>query len=176
MTKFLDPKAMEEAISEIAEMARYEEIKVVLIGGAAMELYGSDRMTKDVDFASRENLSHLTIVKSLSFGGYAGRSRSGHPVDVIVRCDEYAPLYAEAIDCSVNAGLPVPVVGPEYLAVLKMAAGRDKDELDLRTLIRLGVLDLSRTRRIVKSHLGEYAARSLDSLCEEDEWLKSRDK
>ena len=176
MTRFLDPKAMEEAILEVAEMARHEQTRVVLIGGAAMAFYGSDRLTIDVDFASLAHLSELTIVRPLSFGGYAGRSRSGHPVDIIIRCDEYAPLYAEAIDRAVYAGLPVPVVDPDHLAALKMAAGREKDELDLKTLIRLGVLNHHKTRRIVKTHLGEYAARTLDSLCEEVAWLKSREK
>jgi hypothetical protein len=176
MTRFLDPKDMAEAILEVAEMARHAQTRVVLIGGAAMVLYGSDRMTMDVDFASREYLPELTIVRSLSFGGYAGLSRSGHPVDIIIRCDEYAPLYEEAIDHAVDAGLPVPVVDPDHLAALKMAAGREKDELDLKTLIRLGVLNHHKTRRIVKTHLGEYAARTLDSLCEEVAWLKSREK
>jgi len=176
MTRFLDLKEMEEAISEISEMARGERTRIVLVGGAAMEIYGSDRMAKDVDFASRAHLSQLTIVRPLSFGGCSGRSRSGHPVNIIVRCDEYAPLYAEAIDRAVDSGLLVPVVDPDYLAALKMAAGREKDELDLRTLIRLGMIDHHKTRKIVKTHLGEYAARSLDSLREEVAWLKSREE
>jgi hypothetical protein len=176
MTKFLELREMDEAISEVAELARREQVRIALVGGAAMEIYGSDRMAKDVDFASLAHLSELTIVSPLPFGGYAGLSRSGHPVNVIVRSDEYAPLYEEAIDHAVADNLLVPVVGPEYLAALKMAAGREKDELDLRTLIRLGVLDLPKTRKIVRQHLGEYAARSLDSFCDEVAWLKSREK
>ena len=176
MTKFLDPRAIEEAIAEIAEMSRRSQTDVVLVGGVAMEIYGSDRMTKDVDFAARAYPPDLPIVKSLSFGGFAAQTRAGHPVDVIVRSDEYAPLYAEAIDHAVDAGLPIPVVSPEYLAALKMAAGRYKDEIDLKTLIQLDVIDRPKTRAIIKSHLGEYAARSFDSLCDEVAWLKSREE
>jgi hypothetical protein len=177
MTKFLDPRAIEETIVEIAEIAARERADVVLVGGVAMEIYGSDRMTKDVDFASLTMLEGVKIVKPLSFGGYAAKSTAtGHPVDIIVRSDEYSSLYAEAIDHAVDAGLPVRVVSPEYLAATKMAAGRDKDEMDLKTLIRLGVIDVAKTRSIVKSHLGEYAARELDSLCDEVAWHLSRGK
>jgi hypothetical protein len=177
MTKFLDPSAIEQTIAEIAEIAEREHVDVVLVGGVAMEIYGSDRMTKDVDFASHTMLSGLTLVKQLSFGGYAALSPGNrHPIDIIVRNDEYSRLYADAINCSVDAGLPVKIVRPEYLAALKMAAGRDKDKMDLKTLIRLGALDMKKTRTIVKSHLGEYAARELDSLCEEMAWQISREK
>lgn len=176
MPRFLDPKAIEETIAEISEMARRENTKLALIGGVAMEIYGSDRMTKDVDFAALNNLSELTIVKPLSFGGYAGISKKGHPVDVVVRNDEYAPLYAETIETATDVGLPVLVADPEHLASLKMAAGRDKDEIDLKTLLRLNVLDLPKTRSIVKKYLGEYAARALDSLCDEVSWLKARER
>lgn len=176
MSKFLDPRTIEQTIAEIAEIASRERSDVVLVGGVAMELYGSDRMTKNVDFASRTMLIGVKIVKPLSFGGYAVLSPAGHPVDIIVRCDEYAALYDEAIDRATSADLPVKVATPEYLAALKMAEGRDKDEMDLRTLIRLGVLDVARTRSIVKSYLGEYAARAFDLPREEVAWQMSREK
>jgi len=35
---------------------------------------------------------------------------------------------------------------------------QDKDTLDLETLFRLGVLDMGKTRSIIKQYLGEYAA------------------
>jgi hypothetical protein len=176
MTKFLDPREIEKAIADIAEIARREGSEVVLVGGVAMALYGSDRMTKDVDFASRTMLVGLKVVKPLSFGGYAALSPHGHPVDIIVRHDEYTSLYDEAIDRACDVGLPVKVVSPEHLAALKLAASRDKDEMDLKSLIRLGAIDISTTRSIVKNHLGEYAARAFDSLCDEVEWLRLREK
>jgi hypothetical protein len=37
------------------------------------------------------------------------------------------------------------------------------------------VLNFSAARNIVKRHLGEYAARMLDTLRDEVEWRKSRD-
>jgi predicted nucleotidyltransferase len=174
--KFLDPREIDEAIAEVAQIALSEGVDVALIGGAAMAAYGSDRLTKDVDFASLAPLAALTTTRSLSFGGYAARTPAGHPVDVVVRSDEYQALYDEAVDASADVGLPVRVVLPEHLAALKMAAAREKDVLDLKTLVRLGVLDLPRTRSIVKKHLGEYAARELDSLVDEVAWEESRER
>ena len=174
--KFLDPRDVEEAVSEVAELARSQDVDLALVGGVAMACYGSDRLTIDVDFAADMVPAGLPVLRTLSFGGIASRTRRDHPVDVIVRIDEYAELYAEAIGRSADVGLPVRVVTPSYLAALKMAAGRDKDELDLKTLLRLGVLDLRETRKVVKRHLGEYAARALDSLVEEVEWQKSRER
>lgn len=175
-TKFLDPRDVEEAIAEIAVLAARQDVAIALVGGAAMACYGSDRMTKDVDFAADMCFESMPVLHQLSFGGYATRTLRGHPVDIIVRSDEYADLYAEAIARSVDHGLPVRVVTPEYLAATKMAAGRDKDVSDLKTLLRLEVPDFRTTRTIVKHHLGEYAARELDSLRDEIEWTKSRER
>lgn len=174
--KFLNPGDVEEAIGEIAEIARREGLDAVLVGGVAMSVYGSDRLTSDVDVACRKYLRGLRKLKELSFGGFSAKSPAGHPVDVIVRGDAYHLLYEEAIDNSLDEGLPLPVVSPEYLAALKMAAARDKDMLDLRKLFDLGVLDVAKTRSIIKRHLGEYACREWDSLISEFEWKATKEK
>lgn len=175
--KFLNPDDIEETISEIAAIAIRNRVNTALVGGVAMSVYGSDRLTKDVDVACRdEYLPELKQLKELSFGGFSTKSLSGHPVDVIVRNDAYRPLYAAAIEDAHDEGLPLPVVSPEYLAALKMAAARDKDMFDLETLFRLGVLNLDKTRSIIKQYLGEYAAREWDSLVAEFEWKSAREK
>lgn len=175
--KFLNPDDIEETISEIAAIAIRNRIDTVLVGDVAMSVYGSDRLTRDVDVACRdEYLPELKQLKKLSFGGFSTKSPAGHPVDVIVRNDAYRPLYVAAIEDARDEGLPLPVVGPEYLAALKMAAARDKDKLDLETLFRLGTLDIGKTHSIIKQHLGEYAAREWDSLIAEFEWKLSREK
>lgn len=176
--KFLNPDDVDETIAEVAAIAARSKVDVALVGGVAMSVYGSDRLTKDVDVACRdEGLPELEQLKKLSFGGYSTKSSAGHPVDVIVREDAYRPLYVEAIeDARWEEGLPLRVVSPEYLAALKMAAARDKDVLDLGELLRLGVLDLPKTRSIIRQHLGEYAAREWDSLVAEFEWKSSREE
>jgi len=174
--KFLDPREIEDTISEIAELAHSQGIEVALVGGVAMEIYGSDRLTRDVDVAAREPLHDLVPLHRLAFGGFACETKhKKHPVDVIVRQDDYAPLYEAALDRAVDLGLPLRVVTVEYLAALKMAANRDKDQGDLKKLIKLEVLDLSLARSIIKKYLGEYAAREFDSVCEEVAWRRSKE-
>ena len=120
-------------------------------------------------------LPELRAIKRLSFGGVAALSPSNHPVDIVVRDDEYAPLYRAALVSARDQGLPVAVVSPEYLAALKMAAARDKDELDLKTLLKLGVPNRRKTRAIVSQYLGEYAARAFNAICDEVDWQASRE-
>ena len=175
--KFLHPDDIEETIAELAEISMRAGMEAALVGGVAMSVYGSDRLTRDVDIACRDGmLPRMRKLKALSFGGISSRSASGHPVDIIVRNDAYRGLYDDAILHAQDEGLALPVVSPEYLAALKMAAARDKDRLDLETLLRLKVLDLKKTRSIIGTYLGEYAAREWDSLISEFEWKSSREE
>ena len=171
--KFLDPGEIDATVAEVAKAAEGSEM--ALIGGVAMMLYGSDRMTKDVDVAACIIPPSLVPVKRLSVGGSVCKTPGGRLVDVVVREDDYMALYQEAIFHAHDLGLPLLVVEPEYLAVLKMAAAREKDVLDLKTLIGLGVLDVSRLVKIVREHLGVYAVREPKSVFAEVEWEKSRD-
>jgi hypothetical protein len=176
-TKFLDPKDVDEAVAEAAEAARLYRIDAAIVGGVAMAVYGSDRLTKDVNVACRDEcLPGMKEVKPLAFGGSATVTPKGHPLDVIVRSDDYRDLYIAAIENARDEGLALPVVSPEYLAAMKMAAGRDKDKIDLKALIRLGVLDLNLTKAIVRTHLGRYAVKVFDSVCAEVEWLRSQER
>jgi hypothetical protein len=172
--KFLNPDDIENTIAEIAKISIQTGIETVLIGGIAMSVYGSDRLTKDVDVACREYLPGLKKLRELSFGGISTKSPSGHPVDIIVRNDAYHSLYVAAIENARDEGLALPVVSPEYLAVLKMAASRDKDMLDLETLFQLEAIDIKKTRSIIEKYLGEYAAREWDSLISKFEWKRNR--
>lgn len=128
---------------------------------------------KDVDFASSDLLPLSGLQTRLSFGGTRELSSRGIPVGVIVRNDDYADLYRAALEVSRDEGLPVKVVTPEYLAALKLAAAREKDELDLKDLIDRGVIDRPLARSIIKKCLGEYAARAFDTVCDEVDWRQS---
>lgn len=175
--KFLDPKEIDEAIAEVAELARENGTDIALIGGVAMAVYGSDRLTKDVDFASYdEYIPGLSPLKRLSFGGVAATTSKGHPVDLVVRDDGYRDLYVSAVEHARDEGLAVRVVTPEYLAALKMAAARDKDEIDLKYLVSTAPdgIDLVLTRALIRKYLGEYAAREFDQVVSEVEWKRGR--
>lgn len=177
MTKgrFLDPAEISAALSEVAAAAAACGEEVALIGGVAMEFYGSDRLTRDVDLIASGPIVGLSIVRRLSFGGSACLSSRGHPIDLVVREDEYRNLYDEALARSVRADdLPVPIASAEHLAAMKMAAGRDKDELDLKTLIRIEAIDVEKTESIIWRHLGLYAVKEFASTRDLVAWEKER--
>jgi len=176
--RFLNPQDVEDAIVEVARIAQKENISVALIGGVAMEIFGSDRMTKDIDFVCSAMPSSGIIPKrTLSFGGISGSTKHGHPVDLVVRNDVYEALYDEALAQAIeHEDLPVKLVTPPYLAAMKMAAGRDKDEMDLKTLMHLHVLDLNQTIDIIKRHLGVYAVQEFRALLDEIAWRETREK
>ena len=162
--QYISPEQMDRAIEEIARMTRDAHISAVLVGGCALQFYGSDRLTADIDFASKRSLPGTERLGELSFGGYQTMTPSGVPVDWIVRNDDYEELYEEAIEHSIRIeGVPIAVASPEYLAAMKMVARRRKDEADLEALIRSGLLDISNARKIIKRTLGAYAADDFDA-------------
>lgn len=174
--RFLDPKQLENAVAEVAALAEREGIRVVLIGGFALQYYGSDRLTGDVDFAADGVLAGLPAGKALSFGGVQTQTAGGIPVDLVVRDDDYRALYEEAINKATRVeGLGVPLVLPEYLAAMKMAAARDRDALDLEFLLRARVVEQVKARQIIYRHLGPYAAQEFDRVVDEVEWKRYRD-
>jgi len=174
--KFLDPRQIEEALVQIRELTSLQNIGVALVGGAAMQLYGSDRLTKDVDFVAEAVPTGVIRKRKLTFGGYVTETRTGIPVDFIVRRDDFASLYEDALLRARNMGVGVRVVRPEHLAAMKLVAQRDKDELDLKTLINSGHLDLKKAKSIIKKHLGAYAVLDFESYVLEAEWRKNKEK
>jgi hypothetical protein len=182
-TRFLDAKEIDRGIAEIAALVSEERtLHVALIGGAALQVFGSDRLTKDVDFAvdgvpSAITRIHRGIVapSPLSFGGIKGETASGVPVDLVVRADKYRRLYETAIGLAERVdGVPVPVVRPEFLIAMKMVAARPKDEIDLVFLVLDSGADLGKAKAIVEEFLGPYAADDLARIHEEAEWRRQR--
>lgn len=175
--KFLAPAQIDSAIAEVRELATEQGVHVALAGGAAMQLYGSDRFTKDVDFLADRVIDGLTEVAPLSFGGASLLSSEAVPVDVIVRDDEYADLYEAALVAArFDSELGMFVVTPEYLAAMKFEAKRAKDLEDLRHLLS-GPADIEAVRRVFREFFGRYVAtRELDALLAEYRWLASQGK
>ncbi len=176
-TKFLEQSDIERAASEMSELADQQGVAAVLIGGAALRYFGSPRLTTDIDFAATGPLEGSKETGKLTFGGEKLSAPSGVPVDWVQRDDDYAELYSEAIEHPMperDSPSPVPIARPEYLLAMKMAAGRRKDLDDVEWMIANSVVDLPLARRIVRKHLGTYAARELDSIVSEVEWKKSR--
>ena len=173
--RFLAPETLDEAAREVAALAHDENIPVALIGGYALQLYGSPRLTGDVDVVADGLIEALPEGEPLSFGGVQTESPNGVPVDLVLRDDDYAALYEEALVRAVDLqDAPMPVVRLEYLAAMKMGAGRARDGADLEWIILRSGADLSAVRRIVKQYLGLYAAREFDRLVEEARWKSSQ--
>lgn len=172
---FLDPHVLEAAAEEVGQIAAREHVRVALIGGLAMQHYGSPRLTGDVDVVVTRPIEGLTSIGLLTFGGYKAVTSTDVPVDVVLRDDDYAELYSEALNTAVTmeAG-PMRIVRPEYLAVMKMEAGRKRDDADLEFLITEAVIDVPKTREVVLRHLGRYAAREFTALVDETLWRLSR--
>lgn len=173
--KFLAPEVLAEAVAQVAELAKRERVSILLIGGFAMQHYGSDRLTGDVDFAATDRLDALPRGPALSFGGEQTHAPNGVPVDLVLRNDEFASLYEEAIARGVKPrGMPVPIVRPEHLAAMKMVAGRSRDTLDLEFLVASHAVAPTKARKVILKHLGPYAAREFDRFVEEVAWKASK--
>jgi hypothetical protein len=159
----------------VAAIARDEGVRVALLGGYALQLYGSPRLTGDIDVVADDAIDALPEGKALSFGGFQTFAPNGVPVDLVLRDDDYAALYEEALARAAEIPeAPMPVVQPEYLAAMKMVAGRARDAADLEWLVVSDAADLVETRRIVRRHLGPYAAQEFDRIVEEARWKASR--
>ena len=170
--RYLLPAEIEAGIDGLHKLANRENVQMALLGGVAMQVYGSDRLTKDVDVVVSHPIE--TKGKPLSFGGVQGTvTKKEIPVDIIWRDDEFEDLYRESLlNTRAVPGFSLRVVDPEYLAAMKMAAARAKDETDLLFLLASKKIDLKRTRTIVGRHLGAYAKLAFDQFLAEAKWRR----
>lgn len=127
-----------EAAQQIGQLAAREEIEWAVAGGLAMHLYGSPRLTKDVDIIASKNLS-LTPQHQLGFGGSSYTLQVGKyavQVDWIVRNDGYQKYYRAALKDAIELSNGLRLVTPEWLVILKLNAGRQKDLDDIVFLLK----------------------------------------
>jgi hypothetical protein len=136
----LDNESALEAIETVGEIAAANSIDWALVGGIACLLYGSDRLTKEVDIIA---LSRLPVPRSI----VAGQLQQGGErynietekqtvsVDWIIRNDEAKRYFQEALK-EVVLIKNLPVLTHEWLVILKHIAGRFKDQEDAIFLLR----------------------------------------
>ncbi|MBL8186753.1 MAG: hypothetical protein JNK38_02025 [Acidobacteria bacterium] len=151
-----------EAAQKIGQLAAQEEVEWAVAGGLAMYFYGSPRLTKDVDIIASKNLS-LTPQHKLGFGGSSYTLQVGKyevQIDWIVRNDGYQKYYRAALKEAVNIPNGLRTITPEWLVILKINAGRQKDLDDVVFLLRQSNLV---DRSTVKQKLIEVGG--------EDAWL-----
>lgn len=149
-----------EAAQQIGQLALQEEIEWAVAGGLAMHLYGSPRLTKDVDIIASKNLS-LTPQHRLGFGGSSYTLQIGRysvQIDWIVRNDSYQKYYRAALKEAIELSNGLRLVTPEWLVILKLTAGRQKDLDDIVFLLRQPqTVDRSTIKQKVIATAGEDA-------------------
>ncbi len=135
--KMLDGDSALEAIAKVAELARKENIDWALVGGVAMAMYDSPRLTKDVDIIAVK-LLNLKPIGQLLQGGECYQvkiSKRTVTVDWIVRQDNAKVFYQRALADAIKLE-DLPIITPEWLVILKYIAGRFKDQEDAVYLLR----------------------------------------
>ncbi len=148
---------------------------MALAGGVALQVYGSQRLTVDVDIVASGPIRGLRRASPLSFGGYSSTTTAGTVVDVMICSNEYEAVFDAALDKAKRLrDIPIRVVRPEHLVVMKMLASRGKDDVDLAWLITSGAVELPKATSAARKLLGHYAANELALFAEEAIWLKSR--
>lgn len=150
----IDEESASQAIEIVGELAKANGIAWALVGGLAMNLYGSDRLTKDIDIIATKRLPipKEKIVGQLRQGGERFQTETDKKlvvVDWIIRNDEFKNLFQEALKEAVKIN-DVPILTPEWLVILKFIAGRFKDQEDAVFLLsRKGLVN----RNLIKAHI-----------------------
>lgn len=159
----IDTETGLEAMQKMIVIAENNGVEFALIGGIAMHLYGSPRLTKDVDVIA-SSLLPLTMEKRLGFGGARYSVKLGKravPVDWIVRDDTARKFYQLALQDAYQLPNGLPIVTPEWLVILKYIAGRMKDQQDAVYLLRQKSLV---DRRLLRRKIVETAGREYWAL------------
>ena len=134
----IDTETGISAVQKLAKIAEKEKISWALAGGIALHLYGSPRLTKDVDVISEGFLS-LEGKHRLTFGGISYEVKVGKKtvtVEWIVRSDDYVEYYRQALQDAVELPNGLKILTPEWLVILKSIAGRPKDRDDAVYLLQ----------------------------------------
>lgn len=148
----IDTQTGLEATLKIGEIAKQNGVSWALVGGLAMHLYGSDRLTKDVDIIADSLLNISPILGHLKQGGVRYEVETGDKkvsVDWIIRRDEAKKYYDEALKDSVLLE-GIPIILPEWLVIMKYIAGRFKDQEDAVFLLsRKGLVNRNKIKDLI---------------------------
>ena len=158
----LDEDSASQAIDLISKIAEENKIDWALVGGLAMNFYGSDRLTKDIDMIASKRLPmpKEKIVGQLKQGGeryQADTAKKAVSIDWIIRNDEFKALFQEALSEAVKID-DLPILTPEWLVILKFIAGRFKDQEDAVYLLsRKGLVNREVIKEKIIKHFGKAA-------------------
>ncbi len=157
----LDDESARQAIETVGAIANQHDIDWALAGGLAVIIYGSDRLTKDVDIIASKLLPPtLPVTGRLRQGGeryIVETEKRATNVDWIIRNDVFKSMFDEALSEAVRIK-GIPVLTPEWLVILKFIAGRFKDQEDAVFLLsRKGLVDRKLVKEKIIKHAGKPA-------------------
>ena len=166
----LDDESAMETIETVGNLADENDIDWALAGGLAVILYGSDRLTKDVDIIASKKLP-LKSEGNLVQGGERYTVKTAKrtvAVDWITRTDEAKKFYQQALKDAVMIA-DTPILTPEWLVILKYIAGRFKDQQDAVYLLKQKNLVDEKQKEILASI--RYAKRIQESLLPSERYI-----
>jgi len=166
------PPASVELLIALKKVLGPRRIRWYLFGAQAALIYGSARMTMDVDVTI--SLAHERVrplVAALLGRGFASRTddleafftrsrviplahkKTRMPLDLVVARDSLEATFLDRARPIDIGGVRVPVISPEDLVVAKLFAGRPRDLGDVRSV--LGAMGDSMDLRYVRALLGQ---------------------
>lgn len=153
------------ALADLARVLARLSVDWYLFGAQAAILYGSTRVTEDIDVTitlgrrtPRELVTALTKqgfrMRVRDSAGFVERTRvlpvlhskTEMPVDIVFAGPGLEEDFMARRSMMKRGGTTVPVVSPEDLVVLKILAGRPRDEEDVRAVLKATTGRLDRKR------------------------------
>lgn len=147
---------LNEDYKEMLQLLLEEQVDFMIVGAYALGTHGYPRATGDIDiWVKPNNINSKKLYKALArFGAPVGQIQTDEfstegvifqigviprRIDIITKID--GVTYEEADEDKIIVeieGLAVPVISLEKFIRNKMATGREKDELDIKTLRKKG--------------------------------------
>jgi hypothetical protein len=142
-----------ELLTDLAAALSELDVDWYLFGAQAASLYGSPRVTADVDVTIRlGRLDVASLVQALTVAGFEPRvddddfiartrvvpivhRATGIPADLVIAGPGLEDLFFERAGTVDFLGLDVPVAAAEDIVVMKLLAGRPKDIEDVEGIL-----------------------------------------
>ncbi len=166
------PPASVELLVALKKILSPRRIRWYLFGAQAAIIYGSARVTMDVDVTiSVANERIGPLVTALLKGGFASRTqdldafiarsrviplfhkRNRMPLDLVVARDSLEAVFLARARPLDIGGVTIPVISAEDLIVAKLFAGRPRDIEDVRAVI--GAVGSGLDLRHIRTLLGQ---------------------
>lgn len=163
-----------------------EQFNFVVAGGWGVSLYAKDRTPTvgdlDIlldlkDWEDFRSLLEINGFKVRGIGGYglttAKVLRDSMSFDILLTVH---PWEEEALNYAIKLywdGLNINIIIPEYIIVMKLYAGRDKDLKDITLITQNCSLNLEKLKKVISMHLGADFWQDFKQLALIGEMLKN---